>query len=86
MHRSMIHEFSNLTSKHGSFANMKNELHHIRYSMSHIFYLDCVVDWAPLFAHKKVKQPFSEFSKAGHFNGIRMDEHLLKKLYNCFVG
>jgi len=90
MHRSMIHAFSNLTSKqvlYGSFVNMINELHRIRYSMAHISYLDCLVDWAPLFSqNKKVKRPFSEFRSVGHFNGVRLDERLLKKLYNSFMA
>ena len=56
MHRSMIHAFSNLTSKqvlYGSFVNMINELHRIRYSMAHISYLDCLVDGRYFFLKTK---------------------------------
>jgi hypothetical protein len=55
--------------------------------MAHISYLDCLVDWAPLFSqNKKVKRPFSEFRSVGHFNRVRLDERLLKKLYNSFMA
>jgi hypothetical protein len=53
--------------------------------MLHISYFDSLVDWAPLFAQYRVKQPFSEFYKVGHLNGIQMSEKFLKKLYNSFM-
>lgn len=56
---------------------MVDKLQQIWYSMLHISYFDSLVDWAPLFAQNRVKQPFSEFYKVG--------EMFLKKLCNSFM-